>query len=265
MRGTKRSPATVLHVVELPERPYAMKLLALDTSSDACSVALERDGEVVERHLLRPKEHTQLLLPMIEEVLAEAGVAIGDLDAIVPGIGPGSFIGVRIAVSVAQGMAFGAGRQVAPVSSLAAVAAEAFTRADVERVVVAQDAHMQEVYLARFVRAASGLPEAVGEATLHAIAPIAEIGAIAADVAGCEQAGRWHAAGAGWRRHPELLARNEERLVERLQIEHPRARFLLGPGRAAVEGGKTIVPDRLVPAYVRHRVAEVPAGGKGGS
>lgn len=240
-----------------------MKLLALDTSSDACSVALERDGEIFERHLLRPKEHTRLLLPMIEEVLAEAGVAIRNLDAIVPGIGPGSFIGVRIAVSVAQGMAFGAGRPVAPVSSLAAVAAEAFARTDVERVVVAQDAHMQEVYLARFARAASGLPEAVGEATLHAIAPIAAIAAT--DAPGGEDAGRWHAAGAGWRRHPELLARNEERLVELLQLEHPRARFLLGPGRMAVEGGETITPDRLVPAYVRHRVAEVPAGGGHGS
>jgi tRNA threonylcarbamoyladenosine biosynthesis protein TsaB len=89
-----------------------MKLLALDTSSDACSVALDREGNVIERHVLRPKEHTRLLLPMIEEVLAEAGVAIPDLDAIVTGVGPGSFIGVRIAVSVAQGMAFAAGRRV---------------------------------------------------------------------------------------------------------------------------------------------------------
>lgn len=230
-----------------------MKLLALDTSSDACSVALERDGDVIERHVLRPKEHTRLLLPMIEELLAEAEVAIPDLDAIVPGIGPGSFIGVRIAVSVAQGMAFAAGRRVAPVSSLAAVAAEAFAVEGVERVVVAQDAHMQEVYLARFARSASGLPEAAGEAMLHGIAAI--------DALSGAEAGRWHAAGAGWRRHPALLSRNEARIAGLVPVEHPRARFLLGPGGEAVKSSATIAPDRLVPAYVRHQVAKVPAGG----
>jgi len=229
-----------------------MKLLALDTSSDACSVALDRDGTVIERHVLRPKEHTRLLLPMIEEVLAEAGVAIRDLDAIVPGIGPGSFIGVRIAISVAQGMAFAAGRRIVPVSSLAAVAAEAFAGEGVERVVVAQDAHMQEVYLARFARARGGLPEAVGEADLHAIAAI--------DALSGAEAGRWHAAGAGWRRYPALLARNEERLAGLVPVEHPRARFLLGPGRAAVAGAGTISPEQLVPAYVRQKVAKVPDG-----
>lgn len=229
-----------------------MKLLALDTSSDACTVALERDGDVIERHLLRPKEHTRLLLPMIEELLAEAAVAIPDLDAIVAGIGPGSFIGVRIAVSVAQGMAFGAGRPVAPVSSLAAVAAEAFAVEGVERVVVAQDAHMQEVYLARFVRSPRGLPVAAGEATLHGIAAI--------DALSGRESGRWHAAGAGWRRHPALLARNEQRIAGLVPVEHPRARFLLGPGREVVENAATVTPDRLVPAYVRHQVAKVPAG-----
>lgn len=231
-----------------------MKLLALDTSSDACSVALDRDGEVIERHVLRPKEHTRLLLPMIEEVLSEAAVAIADLDAIVPGIGPGSFIGVRIAVSVAQGMAFAAGRRVVPASSLAAVAAEALAGEGVERVAVAQDAHRQEVYLARFIRSAGGVPEAVGEATLHGIAAI--------DALSGRESGRWHAAGAGWRRHPELLARNEACIAGLVPVEHPRARFLLGPGREAVERGATIAPEGLVPAYVRHHVAKLPAAGR---
>lgn len=227
-----------------------MKLLALDTSSDACSVALERDGEVIERHLLRPKEHTRLLLPMIEEILAEGDVAIPDLDAIVAGIGPGSFIGVRIAVSVAQGMAFAGGLRVVPVSSLLALAAEAFAGEDIPRIVVAQDAHMQEVYLARFACAAAGLPEAVGEATLHGIAKI--------DALSGPEAGRWHAAGTGWRRHPGLLARNQKQLAGLLPLEHPRARFLLGAGRAAADSGGALTPDRLAPAYVRQQVAKLP-------
>jgi tRNA threonylcarbamoyladenosine biosynthesis protein TsaB len=227
-----------------------MNLLALDTSSDACSVALERDGDVIERHELRPREHTRLLLPMIEEVLARGDVALPDLDAIVAGIGPGSFIGVRIAVSVAQGMAFAGGRRVVPVSSLAALAAEAFAGAGVERVIVAQDAHRQEVYLARFVRAAGGLPEAVGEATLHGIAGI--------DGLSGPEEGRWHAAGAGWRRHPGLLERNGKRLAGLLPLEYPRARFLLGAGRAAAASGGALAPDRLAPAYVRQQVAKLP-------
>ena len=85
-----------------------MKLLALDTSSVACSVALQIGDDVVERHEEQPREHTRLLMPMIESLLADAGVVLSDLDAIVLGNGPGSFIGMRIAASVAQGLAFGA-------------------------------------------------------------------------------------------------------------------------------------------------------------
>lgn len=225
-------------------------LLALDTSSDTCSVALERDGEVFERHALRPREHTQLLLPMIGEVLAEAGAAVSDLDAIAPGIGPGSFIGVRIAVSVAQGMAFAAERPVVPVSSLAAVAAEAFASSDAERVVVAQDAHMQQVYVAFFLRGRDGLPEAAGEASLHDIAPIEAL-----SDAGT---GGWHAAGAAWERLPRLSAHNQERLAGILPVHYPRARFMLALAAAAIRDGEAVAPDRLAPAYLRHEVAKVP-------
>lgn len=231
-----------------------MKLLALDTSSDACSVALDREGKVIERHVLRPKEHTRLLLPMIEEVLAEAGVAIPDLDAIVTGIGPGSFIGVRIAVSVTQGVAFATGRRVVAASSLAAVAAEAFAGGDVERVVVAQDAHRQEVYLARFARGRGGMPEPVGQPVLQ--------GMTAIDALSGPEAGRWHAAGAGWRRQPKLLGQNENLLAGLLPLEYPRASFLLAVGRAAVRAGSTLDPCELAPAYVRHQVAKVPGSGE---
>lgn len=224
-----------------------MNLLALETSSEACSVAVERDGHVFERHLVRPKEHTRLLMPMIGEVLDEAALSISDLDAIVAGIGPGSFIGVRIAVSVAQGIAFGAGLGVVPVSSLAAVAAEGFAGSDAARIVVAQDAHMQEVYLARFVRGPNGRAEAVGDAALH---EIAAVGALAE-----APAGGWHAAGAGWRRHPAMLEMNKEWLAGRLEVEWPRARYLLPPAHDAVRAGGAIRPGELAPAYLRHEVA----------
>ena len=100
-----------------------MNLLAIDTSSLACSVALRAGDALIERHEEQAREHTRLLTPMIMEVLAESGMNLPQLDAIVLGNGPGSFIGMRIAASVAQGLAHGAGLSIVPVSSLAAVAA----------------------------------------------------------------------------------------------------------------------------------------------
>ena len=129
-----------------------MKLLAMDTSSVACSVALQLGDAVLERHEEQPRAHTQLLIPMVRSVLEEGAITTADLDAIAIGNGPGSFIGVRIAASVAQGLAFAAGVPVVPVSSMAAVAAEVQDRHDATDVVVAQDAHMNEIYLGLYGR-----------------------------------------------------------------------------------------------------------------
>lgn len=229
-----------------------MKLLALDTSSDACSVALQLDDVVLEQHVVQPKQHSRSLLPMIEAVLAEAAIGIDDLDAIVVGNGPGSFIGVRIAVSVAQGLAFAARLKVVPVSSLSAVAAEAMSVGDARRVVVAQDAHMQEVYLGRYEGEAGGMPRAVGEVRLHGIGPVQCLAGT--------QAGRWFAAGAGWSRYPELLRSNRSGLAGVLEVRLPRARFLLTAGSDACRAGLLVPPEQLVPAYVRQQVAQVPKG-----
>ena len=122
-----------------------MNLLALDTSSLACSVALSMGNDLLERHEEQEREHTRLLVPMIRSLIDEAEIEMSDLDAIVLGNGPGSFIGMRIAASVAQGLAHGAGLGIVPVSSLAAVAAEVFANGDEEFVAVTQDAHMSEV------------------------------------------------------------------------------------------------------------------------
>ena len=122
-----------------------MNLLALDTSSLACSVALQVEDDTFSRHEEQPREHTRLLVPMIKEVFASGGIASSDLDAIVLGNGPGSFIGMRIATSVAQGMAYAGGIKIVPVSSLLAVAAEVMVTDEAGHVAVCQDAHMNEV------------------------------------------------------------------------------------------------------------------------
>lgn len=231
-----------------------MRLLALDTSTNACSVAVQFDDRRVARHAVAPREHARLLIPMISDALAEAGVATEELDAIVLGNGPGSFIGVRIAASVAQGLAFGTRLDIVPVSSLAAVAAEAFAVSSAERLLVAQDAHMEEVYLGAFERGDGDLPVAQGEPALQKVATIERVGGLAVDAAR-----RWSAAGAGWQRHPGLLGLNETLIEGVVEVELPKASWLLELGERARRAGEAVDPGGLVPAYVRMQVAREPA------
>jgi tRNA threonylcarbamoyladenosine biosynthesis protein TsaB len=231
-----------------------VKLLAMDTSSLACSVAVQSDEAVIERHEEQPREHTRLLVPMIREALSEAGLSVEALDAIVLGNGPGSFIGMRIAASVAQGLAHGAGIGIVPVSSLAAVAAEVLASSDAGEVVVAQDAHMNEVYLGAFGRGARALPEALFAERLS--------GQVIIDELNEGGASSRMAAGAGWQRYPALLAANDTLIGNTSPVLYPRARCLLPLGVAALADGATIAPQDLVPAYLRARVAARPAADK---
>lgn len=231
-----------------------MNLLAIDTSSLACSVALQIGDAVFERHEEQAREHTRLLTPMIREVLAESGTELTELDAIVLGNGPGSFIGMRIAASVAQGLAHGAGLKIVPVSSLAAVAAEVFEDPAIDEVAVAQDAHMSEVYLAAYRRGPGGLPTPLFPERLQTQTAIREFESGTAD-------GRV-AAGFGWQRYPGLAAANEDLIGQTSVVLHPRARYLLPLGAVALQGGAGIQPQDLVPAYLRSKVAEKPSSGK---
>lgn len=231
-----------------------MKLLAIDTSSLACSVALILDGEFIERHEEQEREHTRLLVPMIRELIGEAGLGPTDLDAIVLGNGPGSFIGMRIAASVAQGLAHGAGTRIVPVSSLAAVAVEVFDRFEATEVVVAQDAHMGEVYLGAWRRGEQQLPEPLFAECLFGQTAIAELDQAHADTR--------FAAGFGWQRYPQLLVANEDRIGQRADVLYPRARYLAPLANDALAKGLAIDPEDLVPAYLRSKVAEKPRGAK---
>lgn len=228
-----------------------MKLLAIDTSSVACSVALQVDAEVFERHEEQAREHTRLLMPMVRAVLDEAAVSTEQLDAIVLGNGPGSFIGMRIAASVAQGMAHGAGIPIVPVSSLAAVAAQAFDETGASEIVVAQDAHMNEVYLGAFRQGPEGVPVPLFAERLQTQTPIDDLDPASAS-------GR-ASAGFGWERYPELAAVNDPLIGAHSTVKYPRARFLLPIGRTALANGTEIRPQDLVPAYLRSKVAAIPS------
>jgi tRNA threonylcarbamoyladenosine biosynthesis protein TsaB len=231
-----------------------MNLLAIDTSSLACSVALQADVAVIERHEEQAREHTRLLTPMIREVLAESGIDLPQLDAIVLGNGPGSFIGMRIAASVAQGLAHGAGLLIVPVSSLAAVAAEVFEDTAFEEVIVAQDAHMSEVYLGVFKRGPGDVPVPLFPEHLHTQTVVEQLEPGTAD--------RRVAAGFGWQRYPGLAAANEDVIGQASAVLYPRARYLIPLGAAALQAGGAIQPGDLVPAYLRSKVAQKPSSGK---
>lgn len=221
-----------------------MKLLALDTSSLACSVALQLDDEITHRHEEQPREHTRLLVPMIQELFAESGVTAASLDGIVLGNGPGSFIGMRIATSVAQGMAYAVGVPVVPVSSLLAVAAEVVATQGAESVAVCQDAHMEQVYLGLY--SGGTVPQLIAGERIQSIAAIDELQ---------ESQRSYVGAGFGWSRYPQLLEANREALSSVADTAHPRAEYLLGAGTKLLREGGAVAPESVVPAYLRDKVA----------
>lgn len=138
-----------------------MKLLALDTSTEACSVALQYDGHQLMLDEVCPQQHSKRILPMVQQLLAESGLGLNQLDGIVFGRGPGSFTGVRIGVGVTQGLAFGADLPVFGVSTLQAMAQAAVRLHQASQVIAAIDARMAEVYLALYQQDADGLMQPV--------------------------------------------------------------------------------------------------------
>lgn len=127
-----------------------MRILALDTATERCSVALLLDERIIERAIQTARGHADVILTMVDEVLAEGGVRLKELDGLAYGRGPGAFTGVRIAIGVAQGLAFGAQLPTVGISDLAAVAQQVAAPGD--HVLVCMDARMNEVYWGTFHR-----------------------------------------------------------------------------------------------------------------
>ncbi len=224
------------------------RLLAIETATSACSAALSVDGHIQERHALAPRQHAALILPMIESLLVEADLQAGQLDAIVFGQGPGSFTGVRIAASVVQGIAFGAGLPVVAVSTLATLALGAMEESGEAQVMVALDARMSEVYWGVYRQGKDGLPVLQGEECVDS-----------PDDVPLPQGGRWVGAGSGWDSYGEtLMTRTGERVVRVLPDLEPRARDLVRLGADRFSRGLCITPEQAVPVYLRDRVVREP-------
>lgn len=218
-----------------------MKLLALDTATAACSVAAWDDGEVVERFELVEHGHSERLLPLIDEVLAEVGWELSQCDALAFGRGPGSFTALRIGAGVTQGLAFAADLPVVPVSSLAALA----QGQNAPRVLAAFDARMSQIYWGAYVRNAKGLVELVGQERVSSPDDLA--------LDGDET---WLGAGNGWTVYRQALQQATAGTVATSDVDlYPHAREVAILAAGPVEAGEAVAAEKAVPLYVRNDVA----------
>ncbi|SMR74427.1 tRNA (adenosine(37)-N6)-threonylcarbamoyltransferase complex dimerization subunit type 1 TsaB [Marinobacterium sediminicola] len=220
-------------------------ILALDTSTDACSAALLLNGEMLQRFKIEPRRHTHLLLPMVEELLAEAGVTLAALDAIAFGRGPGSFAGIRIATGAAQGLALAADLPVVPVSTLEAMAFAADANTG-EYLLTALDARMDEVYWCAWQRGSDGLRALVDEQVC------APSGVLLPDAyAGISFA----ALGSGWVYREQMSEGLTEHIAQYMTDVYPQAEAMARLADMAVERGEVVSPDEAQPVYLRDQVA----------
>jgi tRNA threonylcarbamoyladenosine biosynthesis protein TsaB len=227
-----------------------MKLLAIDTATERCSVALLVDERVIERATQTPRGHADLVLPMVNEVLAEAGLALRQLDGLAYGRGPGAFTGVRIAVGVAQGLAYGAQLATVGISDLAAVAQQ-FAVAGA-RILVCMDARMSEVYWCRFAVAPDGLVQAM---THERVDPPDAVDPGDATVF----------AGTGFEAYPQLVVGSRAKARPTTGLDEivvhgvvlPHAREIARLGAAELRAGRGEPPERAQPVYLRDQVATV--------
>ena len=219
-----------------------MTILAIETSTEFCSVALAIDNQIVVEEKLAPRQHTELILPMVESVLNEASLSLHELDAIAYGKGPGSFTGVRLAAGVTQGLAYSASIPVIAVSSLAALALAVIDQST--NIAVATDARMGEIYHAAFanVNSADDLVR-VNEVLIHP-----------ADLT-LDDNSPWLAVGNGWKNYHDILARRYPELCqESLCNLLPSARHILPIAEVMYSKRQLLTAKQAMPLYLRSNV-----------
>ena len=217
-----------------------MKLLALDTSTENCSLALWLDGEVLSRGEVAGQRHSDLILPMLESLLGEAGIGLRDLNGIAFGEGPGSFTGLRIGCGVAQGLAFGAGLPVVGISTLLALAAAA----DGDRVIACLDARIGEIYHAAFE---------LREGEWHTVS--APSLCYAQEAPPLEGVG-WVGMGSGFAAYGEALQlRYEGQLARSAGGVHPQAEHMVRLAVPLFRAGLGLDAALAAPLYIRNKVA----------
>lgn len=222
------------------------RILAIDTATEACSVALYNQGETLAHFELCAREHTQRILPMVQQILAEAGLSLTQLDALAFGRGPGSFTGVRIGIGMAQGLSLGAQLPLLPVSTLQTMAQGAYRLTGADNVLAAIDARMGEVYWGEFSRNAQGVWS--GEETEKVIKPEQLLARAA------ELSARFATVGTGWETYPHLLGESPVAELFDGKMLLPHAEDMLPLALQLWENGIRVNPEDAEPTYLRNEV-----------
>ncbi|WP_019029404.1 tRNA (adenosine(37)-N6)-threonylcarbamoyltransferase complex dimerization subunit type 1 TsaB [Colwellia piezophila] len=232
-----------------------MNYLALDASTEACSVALQVNGKKFSRYELCPQSHSLHLLPMIDAVLGEANIKLAELDGLIFGQGPGSFTGVRIGVGVAQGLAFSADLPVVGVSSLQAMAQQAYIEHGEKQVLAAIDARMSEVYNGYFVL---DQDEVMQAQQAEAVTPPEQLKEHLSSVLTAP----FYAVGTGWDEYSEKLSEKSSGGLSALkknegspEILFPSAQAMLAIGKIKLAQGQGVSAENAQPVYVRDTVS----------
>lgn len=228
-----------------------MNLLAIDTATESCSVALSVERKIISRFELAPRRHNRLILNMAQSLLSEAGLSLRQLDGIAFGRGPGSFTGVRIAASVVQGLAFGLDIPVIPISTLQAMAHQAWRLNMVSHSLVAIDARMGEVYWAACHVEQQGRVDLLTEEVV--ISPDAV--SIPDDL----MAYSWHALGTGWKNYTDRIL--EHLGVDLLSCESewfPHSHDIVAMAQQLLDSGQGVSGEMALPVYLRNQVAKKP-------
>jgi tRNA threonylcarbamoyladenosine biosynthesis protein TsaB len=223
-------------------------LLVIDTATEACSVALSLEGQVFSRSKIAPREHGELILPMVDEVLKEAQVKLAQLDGIVYGQGPGAFTGLRICISVVQGLAFGANLPVIGVSSLQAMAQGLYSLRKEKHTLAAIDARMGEVYWGQYEEK-EGVMTLIGSEVVCAPEFVTVSQTDASIV--------YSAVGTGWKTYATELSKTPNMpTVVHTEPLYPLAEYMLPMAEKLFEQGLAIPAEQAVPVYLRDNVAK---------
>lgn len=218
------------------------RILAIDTATEACSAALWQNGELLSRYQVAPRGHTDLILPMVAELLAEGELSLNQLDGLAFGRGPGSFTGVRITLGVAQGLAYGADLPLLGVSNLQALAQGAHRACGGEQVLAGIDARMGEIYVGAY-RLEQGLMVATNEEQVLAPAQFMD---------SCADSDRWQlGVGSAFVTYAELIERVEARCEA---VPFPEARDLLPQALDLWRNGLAVAAADARPVYLRDKV-----------
>lgn len=217
-------------------------ILALDTATEACSVALSYQGNISTVDELSPRTHTQRILPMIDELLQKAGITINHVDTLVFGRGPGSFTGVRVGVGIAQGLALGANLPVVGVSNLLTMAEQAYQQLGAREVVALIDARMGEVYFAQYSRDGNGWHTVVNEQVCSPESAITQI----------QTTKQPAVVGTGWSAYRQFTEAGLDVICTEIIL--PSAQFMLALAQSEIEQGNTQSAFEIEPVYLRNEV-----------